>query len=226
MLKLKNFVKRVLPSQLRELCVFYLAQQKKSRKILQIEEKNRKKINSLLSSTLPIKLEFGAEKNRGLDGWTYVDVNGDCDLTLDLTHSLPFPNDSVGIIYSSHTLEHFEYFELLKLLTESLRVLKRGGIFSASVPNAQLYLNAYHNSENFDPEIFCRYKPAYDYNSKIDYVNYIAYMTGQHKYMFDEENIILILRKIGFKEVALRKIDPILDSKDRDYESIYIEAQK
>jgi hypothetical protein len=51
-------------------------------------------------------------------------------------------------------------------------------------------------------------------------------MKGQHKYMFDEENLINTLRKAGFSDVKLREFDQELDHKDRDYESIYALARK
>lgn len=67
---------------------------------------------------------------------------------------------------------------------------------------------------------------AYNNTSRIDYVNYIAYMDGHHKYMFDEQNLIVILENKGFRNVRLRNFDPSLDLKERDFESIYAEAQK
>jgi len=111
-------------------------------------------------------------------------------------------------------------------LSGEAQILKAGGVFSAAVPNAHLYIDAYYGLNDFDASTFCRYKPAYNYNSKIDYLNYMAYMVGHHKYMFDEENLIIILNKIGFQSAALREFNPVLDLKSREYESIYIEARK
>ena len=51
-------------------------------------------------------------------------------------------------------------------------------------------------------------------------------MDGHHKYLYDEENLILILERKGFRNVRLRNLDPSLDLKTRDFESIYVEAQK
>lgn len=188
-------------------------------------KKNSDGIKELLKGSRPIKLELGAG-DRSMEGWTSVDMNDNCALNLDLTAPIPFPDNSVGMIYSCHVLEHFKYTELIKLLEECLRILKPGGSFSASVPNARIYLNAYHDPDNFNPGIYCRYKPAYNFNSKIDYVNYMAYMDGHHKHMFDEENIIVILEKVGFKHVMLRDFDKTLDLEVRDFQSIYVKAEK
>lgn len=52
------------------------------------------------------------------------------------------------------------------------------------------------------------------------------YMNGQHKYMFDEENLINTLLRAGFKKVDLREFDSMIDSSERDSESIYAVARK
>lgn len=194
-------------------------------KYLLISKRNSKVIKELLKGSRPIKLELGAEDRR-MDGWTSVDMNDKCALNLDLTVPLPFPDNSVSMIYSSHVLEHFKITELFNLLNECKRILRPDGIFSASVPNARIYIEAYHSPENFNPDLFCRYKPAYNFNSKIDYVNYISYMDGHHKYMFDEENIVVILKKAGFRNVRLRDFDKTLDLEVRDYQSIYVQGEK
>jgi len=197
-----------------------------TQKAAKIYAKNMRTIETLLESPAPIKLELGAGENREIPGWTYADLNENCDLTLDLTQPLPFPDNSVDMIYSSHLLEHFRYPELLDLLGECLRILKPGGVFSAAVPNARLYLEAYQNPANFDPALFCRYEPAYNYNSKIDYINYMSYMDGHHNYMFDEENLNAILKKTGFKAVRLRGFDKLLDMEVRHFQTIYVYCEK
>lgn len=193
---------------------------------IQISRKNSLKISELLGGAAPIRLELGAGQNRGIAGWTYADMNEECELTLDLSQPLPFPDNCVDMIYSCHLLEHFRYPDLMKLLHECLRILKPGGVFSAAVPNARIYLDAYQNPVNFDSALFCRHEPAYNYNSKIDYVNYMAYMDGHHHYMFDEENLDVILRKTGFKNVRPREFDPTLDMEVRHFQTIYVLCEK
>lgn len=194
-------------------------------------EKNRAhrntiKVEALLAGKEPIRLEIGAGPERKLPGWTTADMCEGCDLVLDLAKPLPFPDNSVERLYSSHVLEHFYFNDLLKLLSECKRVLKPSGVFSASVPNARIYIEAYAKLESFDPATYCRYAPAYNYNSKIDFLNYMAYMDGHHRYMFDEENIIAILGKAGFRNSRLRPFDAGLDMPERDFQSIYVQAEK
>ncbi len=187
---------------------------------------NYRKIDDLLKSGAPIKLELGSGGNRCLPGWTYVDLAGACDLNFDLAQPFPIPSDTVDCVYSSHLLEHFHYRELLIHLDECFRILKPSGLFRAAVPNAQIYLDAYSGKADFDPDKFCLYKPGYTYNSRIDFVNYIAYMNGCHRYLFDKENIAAILKGRGFSSVRLGSFDSAIDLKEREYESLYVGARK
>lgn len=222
MLIIKEIARKILPDYLMDMIIVLRQHNGKVKR----DKKNKKKIEALLKSSLPINIELGAGKDRVMKGWTSVDMNDSCDLNLDLTLPLPFPDNSVNMIYSSHVLEHFKFTDLVKLLCECLRVLKPGGKFSAAVPNARIYIDAYHCPDNFNSDLFCRYKPAYNFNSKIDYVNYMAYMDGHHHYMFDKENIIVVLEKVGFRNVRLRDFDKTLDMEVRDFQSIYVQAEK
>jgi predicted SAM-dependent methyltransferase len=214
-------IKKIVPSFIREAIS---AHDRMKRQEL-ISRRNSEVIKELLKGSRPIKLELGAG-DRTMEGWTSVDTNDICALNLDLTAPLPFPDNSVSMIYSSHVLEHLKIRELFKLICECKRILKPDGIFSASVPNARIYIEAYHSPEKFNPELFCRYRPAYNFNSRIDYVNYMAYMDGHHRYMFDDENIIVILKRAGFRNVSLRDFDRTLDLEVRDFESIYAQGEK
>jgi predicted SAM-dependent methyltransferase len=171
-----------------------------------------------------ILLEIGAGDRKGANGWTTLDICVHCDIYWDLRLPLPFPANSITKIYSSHVLEHFDYPELMQLLAECHRVLKPHGIFSVCVPDASIYINGYLSAEEFIPQSV--YEPAFCINTKIDLVNYIAYMGGHHKYMFDRDNLLAILRKVGFQRVRARQFDSALDKVERDWESIYAEAEK
>ena len=67
---------------------------------------------------------------------------------------------------------------------------------------------------------------AVNTNSKIDQLNYIAYLNGDHTFMFDEENIINILKMCDFNNVDFREFNPDIDQIERDFESMYVQAYK
>jgi predicted SAM-dependent methyltransferase len=189
-------------------------------------ELSKRRISRLLREREEIFLEVGAGDKKGNNGWVTIDMTRDCDIFWDLRRGIPFPNGSILKIYSSHFLEHLSYEEGQKFLDECLRVLIQDGVFSICVPNARIYVEAYMNDFDLITNLFLGYEPAYNNTTRIDYVNYTAYMAGHHKYMFDEENLIFILKAKGFQNVRLREFDPNLDLKERDFESIYAEAEK
>ncbi len=190
------------------------------------ERSARKHVQSMLRAKTPISLELGSGRKKGTNGWTTIDVVPGCDMYCNLAKGIPFPDASVQNIYSSHFLEHLTYQQTQTLLRECLRVMVPGGRFSICVPNARIYLEAYITGLPFDEEKFLKYELGFNRTTKIDYVNYIAYMNVDHKYMFDEENLVHILEKSGFREVRIRSFDPALDLKERELESIHAEGFK
>src|SRR5262249_30283421 len=141
-----------------------------------------------------------------------------------------FPDESVQKIYSSHLLEHFCYRDLITLLADCHRILKPGGSFSACVPDASIYVRAYSDPNILDSEtddVWWRaFKPAIVSDLKMDRVNYIAYMDGDHRFMFDSENLLRLLTQAGFTDARSRDFDPALDKIERKYESIYATGTK
>lgn len=173
----------------------------------------------MLRSGSEIKLNLGSGDVKGQNGWTNVDMKPNCDLHWNLKYPLPFPKDRVSCIYSSHLFEHLHFPHLLTLMKECVRVLAPGGTFSIVVPNARMYIDAY--LENRQMDLNELYAPGFNQTTQIDYVNYIAYMNEDHKYMFDRENLYHLMEKSGLVDVKPRSYDPNLDQAGRDFESIY-----
>lgn len=189
-------------------------------------QSSKTKIDRILNERKRIFLELGAGDKKGERGWLTIDMTKNCDIFWDLRMGLPFPDETISKIYSSHLFEHLSFREIGHLLNDCRRVLIPGGTFSICVPNARLYIEAYLNADaSVDSRLFS-YKPAHNNTTRIDYVNYIAYMDGHHKYMFDEDNLLYILKSNGFTNARLRPFDPSLDLQERDFESIYAEAEK
>jgi len=178
-----------------------------------------------LEKSTKIFLELGSGAKKGANGWTTVDLGG-ADICHDLTKGIPLPNASVDRIYTSPMLEHIPFNDLVSFIKECYRVLKLGGELSVCVPNAGNYINAYVEKRQFSERDKCYLPAIVDTGSCIDQVNYIAYMGGQHNYLFDEENLINTIKTSPFKSVVLRKFDADIDIESRDYESIYASAIK
>ncbi len=213
------------PSALVALGVMY----KEGRHAYAVERQHRrsvKKIRRILAEQGEVSVELAAGKRPGGDGWVRLDMVWQCDVYWDLRRGLPFPDNSVKRIYSSHFFEHLSFNQGQTMLRECLRVLVAGGSISVCVPSARHYLEAYCLGKQLDDEVFIQWKPAWNHTTKIDWANYTAYMDGDHQYMFDEENLLAVLTRAGFKNARRREFDPSLDREERDYESIYALAEK
>jgi predicted SAM-dependent methyltransferase len=180
---------------------------------------SKKKFELLTKQGAPIYLDLGGADS-GKDEWISVDMTLQCDIYWDLRLPIPLPDNSVSKIYSSHLFEHLTYSEGQKLLKESFRLLKPGGTFSICVPNARIYVDHYLGVKEV-PQDYFGWKPAFNNTTAIDAINYVAYMDGEHKYMFDQQNLLHILTAAGFANVTQRDFDPNTDKAERDYESLY-----
>lgn len=170
------------------------------------------------------RLEIGSGPARR-SGWITLDQCAGADLVWDLRWRWPLKANSLDVVYASHVLEHFAFHDLYGLLAEIHRVLKPGGEFLIAVPDASLYVRMYES----DLPGFVRYlthAPAVISHKKMDVLNYIFYMDGHHKFMFDEENLIYHCEHCGFVNCERRTFDESLDSQARRYESLYMRCVK
>lgn len=191
--------------------------------------KGKKQAELLLNNKQEIKIDLGSGNRQGKNGWTTVDICDGCDLYWNILLPLPLPDNSVSQIYSSHVLEHFYYQDTLKIIKECYRLLKPKGIFRVCVPDAKRFIEAYSFQKISELEGREEMKNTIYFdntNTNIDYLNYMAYMGGEHKYMFDQENLLAILKKAGFSDVKSSIFDPTIDHKHREKESIYAMAIK
>ncbi len=83
-----------------------------------------------------VKLEIGCGNNKQ-PGFIGIDVR-DCgqEIVWDVRDGIPFPDNSIDTIWSSHVLEHFDNDECKELFREIYRVLKPGGTIESILPHA------------------------------------------------------------------------------------------
>lgn len=187
------------------------------------------KIQKSLKDKVDLRLHLGCGENR-LPGWINIDLlEFDVEAQLDLREDWPFLNGTVSRIYSEHTLEHFEYpGEVRHFLSESMRVLKPGGVIEVGVPDTEWPLKAYGNDADqywklskalwIPPETECE--------TQLDVINYHFRLEGEHKYAWDLPTLTKELNKAGFAAIEKREFDPSFDSESRKYGTLYMRARK
>lgn len=189
-----------------------------------LSRKAPKQVAELLRTGVPIRLDIGGGDLRR-DGWLTIDITNGCDIFWDLRRGIPFPDSSVDAVYSSHFLEHVSYGDGQAVLEEARRVLKPMGTISICVPDARMYIDAYLGQRDLDPEREF-WAPAFVSDQGIDLLNYVAYMGGEHRCLFDQRGLVERLTRAGFTDARPRDFDPTLDLPERAFESIYAEATK
>lgn len=151
-----------------------------------------------------IKLNLGSGDIK-FPGFINIDGKFGNDIT-----KLDYDDNSVDLIYASHVLEYFDQVEVVDVLSEWYRVLKKGGIIRLAVPDfyelSQLYLKKKYKYINTPTkkEILTET----DGNIKIrDLIGPLfgrMEMDGKmiyHKTTYDFETLAQLLYQIGFKRI-------------------------
>lgn len=196
-------------------------------KILQAHNIDSIRIKNIYQDAKDLKLHLGCGPIYK-QGWVNIDMGKGGDFCLDLREPIPLADESCCLIYSEHFFEHIEYPEPAgKLLRDYFRLLKPGGRLSIGVPDGEIGLRAYNGD---DPEGFfkiskARWHPAWA-NSRMEQINYMFRQVREHKFIYDEETLVFFLNRENFANVKRRRFDPSLDSKDREWGTLYVDAYK
>jgi len=128
-----------------------------------------------------MKLHLGCGwRNFGKD-WIHIDGGTYDHLDYNDITKLPFDDDSVDLIYSSHVIEYFDRVEILDILKEWKRVLKPEKTLRIAVPDfekmSELYLNKIVSLNQILGPLYGKmsmgnsniyHKTTYDFNSLFD----------------------------------------------------------
>lgn len=174
-----------------------------------------------------------------IDGFTNLDLGFNADITWDIREGLPFDDDSVGFMFSEHTLEHIDYPVSAKRHFADLhRVLTPGGRAVIGVPDAKRVMEAYGNkAEAITDYLSYWYKNRDcldDFNTPIDIVNYVFRdqdddeVYTPHFWAYDLEKMTQLFVGAGFEASSIRAwdFDPNIATPKREWGSLYVEAQK
>lgn len=145
---------------------------------------------------------------------------------------LPLKDGCADYIYSSHFFEHLECRDGARLMRDCYRLLQPGGVFRIALPDFKTSFKAYVEGDltRFDLPQLASLMRESDPETRciVDHINFGVYQNGDHKCIYDDEKIFLLLKRIGFSSVEASTytagIDP--DKEIRRRYSFYMEAVK
>jgi len=141
--------------------------------------------------------------NNNIPGFINVDLDNlsHVNYQLDIRNLYIFENESIDLIYSSHSLEYFDRFEVIPVLLEWRRVLKKGGLLRIAVPDFEAIVKVYLKYKDLDNQGIIG--PLY---GRWPYTKDTGETEKQyHKTTYDFNSLVKVLEKAGFANI--RKYD-------------------
>jgi len=166
---------------------------------------------------MELRLHLGCGK-RYLPGWTHIDLADfpHIDHRQNASDLSNFADNSVDEIYACNLLEHFNRFEVPRVLAEWSRVLKcrtplgeAGGILRLSVPDFEASVAHYlehHDLAILESNFIGGQKDKYDF----------------HYYQFDFALLERLLKNVGFANVQRYDWRDFLPEGFDDYSRCYL----
>jgi len=156
-------------------------------------------------------------KTFSLNQYCFI-LENNCFIHHNLNYGIPFINQSVDFVYSSHFIEHLFKKDAITLLNEMFRVLKPGGGLRIGVPDLSQAISLYQLGEK---EKMLKFFFPEESSNPFE----------SHKYMYDFPILKSILENIGFKEIQKcefrkGKCPNIEQLDNRPDETLFVEAKK
>lgn len=142
----------------------------------------------------PLKLDLGCggAKKKGFIGIDAI-LGPGVDIKHNIEEGIPFPDNSVDEIYTSHFLEHVQNRKVPFVLKECARVLKAKGKVRIEVPDLEKSLDKFLKMSEKDKwkkgweAIFGNQKKGFEY----------------HKTGFTKKRLVRLLSERGFEKITV-----------------------
>ncbi|MFC1993393.1 methyltransferase domain-containing protein [Chloroflexota bacterium] len=136
----------------------------------------------------------------------------------NLKYGIPFANESIDYIYTSHFVEHLYRDEAKMFMTETYRALKKGGMIRVGIPDLQYAFSLYKRGRTEEA-------------LNLFYVNSKSEDNNYHRYMYDFNSLQNLMRYAGFRNIEKCSYKdgktPDIDKLDvKPGETLFIEALK
>ena len=146
---------------------------------------------------------------------------------------IPFATGTIAAIYSSHMIEHLDRCEARSFLAEARRVLRPGGVLRLAVPDLSRLIGQYVYSGDANAFVARTHMGLDRPASPGQWARWLLVGPRHHLWMYDGASLARLLRDTGFVDTAIeppgvtRIADPgRLDLKEREAESVYVEADR
>lgn len=163
-----------------------------------------------------MKLHLGCGA-RYIRGFAHIDLADytHIDYKRDVSDLSVFADESVELIYSSHTLEYFDRLEVRDTLREWHRVLKKGGILRVAVPDFEALIKIYEQYKDLNKIV----GPLY---GRMTIRTPEGEKTIYHKTVYDFESLKEILESSGFKNIHRYDWRETIHKEYDDFSQAYI----
>ncbi len=184
----------------------------------------RRRAKSIISRS-PLQLNLGSARARK-EGWVNVDLVGcGADLTWDLAKALPLPDGSADAVFHEHLLEHMDLAAGVRLIRDSYRLLKIGGVLRVGVPDVRRYILSYVDGGEGLVQQLRPGRPT-----PLLALQEVFYRDG-HKTTYDEATLKAICGAAGFRDGRVAafgqsRLRHCPDSENRRAETLYFEATR
>ena len=149
-------------------------------------------------------------RNFGKD-WIHIDGGDYPHLDSKDIINLPYENDSIDLIYSSHVIAYFDRDEIKKIISKWYDKLKPGGIFRVATPDFNIITKLLH--EGYSLKEFLG--PLY---GKMNMGSKIIY----HKTTYNYNDLKTLLLECGFSKVNFYNWKNTEHSNFDDHSQAYI----
>jgi hypothetical protein len=181
------------------------------------------------SPARPRRLNWGCGEC-GEPGWINSDLKEGpgVDISCDIRDGLPIASNSLDYVVSIHALPMISYDDLVPVLRELRRVLKRGGVLRLALPDVDKGIRAYLAGDR-------SYFEVSDENAESVGGKFILHMLwfGYSVSMFTSEFTHELLRRAGFglvRDCGYRETgsehEGITELDNRERETFFVEAVK
>jgi predicted SAM-dependent methyltransferase len=150
----------------------------------------------------------------------------------DLSKKFPWADNSIDIVYSSHTLEHFTKEDGRRFIAECHRVLRKDGILRIVVPDLRYIVLEYIEGRIRADDFVENLGVLYVNKNNAMKNRLAAFIQFPHKCMYDTLRLSEILREQGFDaegkapfESDISKIR-IVELKGRTENAVIVEGRK